>query len=216
MAGSGTSTGYSESGCFDEHGWCFDKHPPRVFGIDGLFAELGQDLTLGDRLFIFHQDAIVSGQRVFVGKDLAVDDSEHTHPILLVQLDPAVDVRDDGFTLGDACLKQLLDTGQTVGDVRRPSHTTGVEGPQRELGAGLADRLGGDDTHGLAYLDIAPAGQVAAVAGGAHAVAQGAGQRRADVYLVDLQFFDDLCLLLVDHFACGDNDLAGLWVDHRG
>jgi hypothetical protein len=28
-----------------------------------------------------------------------------------------------------------------------------VEGPHRELGAGLADRLGGDDADGLAELD---------------------------------------------------------------
>ncbi len=42
--------------------------------------------------------------------------------------------------------------------------TADMEGTHRELRAGLADRLGGDDTDRFADLDLLAAGQVAAVA----------------------------------------------------
>ena len=55
---------------------------------------------------------------------------------------------------GRARLEQLDDAGQPVGDVLA-DHAAGVEGPHRELRAGLADGLGGDDADRLAELDHA-------------------------------------------------------------
>ena len=43
-------------------------------------------------------------------------------------------------------------------------HTTDVEGPHGELGAGFADRLGGDDADGFADFDRQAGGEVEAVA----------------------------------------------------
>ena len=56
-----------------------------------------------------------------------------------------------------------------------------VEGPHRELRAGLADGLGGDDAHRLAHLGQAPGGQHPPVALAAHAPPGLAGQHGADL-----------------------------------
>jgi hypothetical protein len=66
--------------------------------------------------------------------------------------------------LGGASLEQLDHAGQTAGDVGA-GDTAGVEGPHGELGAGLADGLGGDHADGLADLDVLARGQRHAVAG---------------------------------------------------
>src|SRR6202012_2671887 len=81
----------------------------------------------------------------------------------LLDLDPALVLADRGETLGDPRLEQLLNTGQTVGDVRTRD-TTGVEGTHRQLGTGLTDRLGGDDADGLADVHPLASGQRTAVA----------------------------------------------------
>ena len=60
-----------------------------------------------------------------------------------------------------------------------------VEGAHRELRARLADRLGGDDADGHAFLDQLAGGQVHAVAAAADAQRRLAGQRAADQDLVD-------------------------------
>ena len=54
-----------------------------------------------------------------------------------------------------------------------------VEGPHRQLGAGLADRLGGDDADRFADVHRRAARQIAAVAGAADADLGFAGQRRS-------------------------------------
>ena len=91
-------------------------------------------------------------------------------------LDDAVDVADLGLALGDAGLEQLLDARQAGGDVEA-GDAAGVERPHRELGARLADRLGGDDADRLAGGDHLAGGEVAAVARPADAVAGLAGER---------------------------------------
>ncbi len=52
-----------------------------------------------------------------------------------------------------------------------------VEGPHRQLGARLADRLGGDDADRFADVDRRTAGEVTTVALGANALLRGADQR---------------------------------------
>ena len=86
--------------------------------------------------------------------------------------------------LGRAGLEQLDHAGQAVGDVLADD-AAGVEGPHGQLGAGLADRLGGDDADRLAELDHLAGGQRLAVAGGADAVLGLAGEHRADPDPVD-------------------------------
>ena len=83
-----------------------------------------------------------------------------------------------GGALGAAGLEQLDHAGQTAGDVLT-GHATGVEGPHRQLRAGLADRLGGDDADRLAELDRVAGGQRAAVAEAADAELGVAGEHRA-------------------------------------
>ena len=60
---------------------------------------------------------------------------------------------------------------------RTRRRATDVEGPHRQLRAGLADRLRRDDADGLTLVDQAAAAQVTAVALGADAEAGVAGQR---------------------------------------
>ena len=81
----------------------------------------------------------------------------------LLDRDPAGGLGDRGDTLGGARLEELDDTRQTLRDVVT-GHTTGVEGTHRQLGAGLTDRLGGDDADGLADVDELAGRQRAAVA----------------------------------------------------
>ena len=90
--------------------------------------------------------------------DLVVDHADH-----------ARGAGQDGLALRGTGLEQLDHPGQTVGDVDA-GDATGVERPHGELGAGLADGLGGDDADRLAQLDVLAGGQRPAVAGAAHAV----------------------------------------------
>ena len=66
--------------------------------------------------------------------------------------------------LGFLASKQLFNTGKTLGDVLGAGNTAGVEGTHGQLGTGLADRLGGDDTDGLADGNRLAVGKVGAVA----------------------------------------------------
>ena len=83
-----------------------------------------------------------------------------------------------------AGLEQLGDTREAVGDVLARD-TAGVEGTHGELGAGLADRLGGDDAHRGADVDDAAGREVPAVAVLAHAVLRVAGHDRANLDFLD-------------------------------
>src|SRR5204863_856013 len=83
-----------------------------------------------------------------------------------------------------------------------------VEGPHRQLGAGLADRLGGDDAHGLADVHRRAARQVAAVAGAADADLGLAGQHRADLHRLHAAGLDEIDLVLVEIAVGGHDGLA--------
>ena len=97
----------------------------------------------------------------------------------VLDADPAGRLRDRGDALGLAGLEQLDHARQAVGDVVTRD-TTGVEGTHRQLRAGLADRLGGDDADRLADVDELAGRQRAAVAHRAGADLALAGQHAAD------------------------------------
>mmetsp|Transcript_23362 Transcript_23362/g.55498 ORF Transcript_23362/g.55498 Transcript_23362/m.55498 type:complete len:1308 (+) Transcript_23362:390-4313(+) len=91
--------------------------------------------------------------------------------------------------------------------------TTDVEGPHRQLRARLADRLGGDDADGLTDVDQAATAEIAAIALGAQAEARAAGQRRADLDLVDTGLLQHVEGVLVEHVAGGQQRGLSLGVD---
>src|SRR5665647_1122212 len=91
---------------------------------------------------------------------------------------------DRSHALGGARIEELDHMRQTLRDVIA-RHTNGVEGAHRQLGAGLANGLGGDDADRLADVDHLAGGQGSAVAGGAGADLGVAGQNRTDPDLLD-------------------------------
>src|SRR6267378_4469172 len=79
-------------------------------------------------------------------------------------------------------ISELLDARQALRDVHARD-ATGMERPHGQLGAWLADRLGGDDAHRLTDLDQLAGRQVAAIAQAADAFASLAGEHRAHLDL---------------------------------
>ena len=92
-------------------------------------------------------------------------------------------------------------------------HAADVEGAHGELGARLADRLGGDDAHGHAHLDELAGGQVHAVAAAADAQRRLAGHRAADLDLLDLHLLELPGRGQGDHLVFADDHLVGDRVD---
>ena len=88
-----------------------------------------------------------------------------------------------------------------------------VERAHRQLRAGLADRLRGDDADRQAEFDHLAGGQVAAVAVGADAAPRLAGQHRADLHLLDAGVLDFGGLVFVDDVVDVEHDVAGHRVD---
>ncbi len=129
-----------------------------------------------------------------------VDDDERPFPVLdgleVVELEDAVVL---GLDLGPL--------GAAHGDA------ADVEGPHRQLRAGLADGLGGDDAAGLAELDHLAGGRRAAVAELADAPLGLAGQDRADLDPLDAQVLELLGDLLGDLRVHVDDRLARVGVD---
>src|SRR6266851_5339795 len=91
-------------------------------------------------------------------------------------------------------------------DLRR---ATDVERTHRELGAGFADRLGGDDADRFAVVDRRAAGEVAAVALAADAVDEFAGQRGAYLHFLDAGLLQGVDMGLLHQRAALDHDLVG-------
>ena len=88
-----------------------------------------------------------------------------------------------------------------------------VEGPHRQLGARLADRLGGDHADRFADVDRRAAREVAPVAFAADALLGRAHQRRSDLDALEADLLDRRDHRLVEQRALGDDDFAGLGVD---
>src|SRR5690606_24192507 len=133
-------------------------------------------------------------------------DRDLVETIVVLEADAAGDIGDRGLALGDAGLEQLLDAGQTTGDVL--TDATLVEGTHRQLRTGLTDRLGGDDTDGLADVDELARRHRTAVAGRADAGAGVAGQDRADLDLLDTGLEQRLDRRIAEVGTTLDDDVA--------
>src|SRR4029079_893422 len=86
-----------------------------------------------------------------------------------------------------------------LGDTSR--RAADVEGAQRELRPGLADRLRGDDAARLADVHHRHRGQVAAVAHPAETALRLAREDAADLHRLQAGVLDVLCRLLVDELT---------------
>src|SRR4028118_1049799 len=137
--------------------------PQHLVRVHRTLGELLADLDVGTVL-----DPQPRPTRQLVVDDLvgAVVRGDGQLAELLAVLDPdaAGQLGDRGLALGAAGPGELHPTRPAVGDVLTRD-TTGVEGAHRQLGAGLTDRLGGDDADRLADVDELAGGQRAAVAG---------------------------------------------------
>src|SRR3990172_7548098 len=99
---------------------------------------LRQHGTLLHVLAVLHQHLHALRQSVIVTVELRAHDLDPAHVALAGYLRQAVDLGDDAGALRDARLEQLLDAGQTGGDVDADD-AAGVERAHGELRAGLAD-----------------------------------------------------------------------------
>src|SRR6185312_5236376 len=91
---------------------------------------------------------------------------------------------------------------------RTRSRTTDVEGTHGQLGAGLADRLRGDHTHGLAHVDQVTTSQIATVAELAHAMLGFAGDRRTHLDQLHAGLVELFDQGLVEQGVAGDDRLV--------
>ena len=178
-----------------------ELHDARHVGEDGR----GEWIPLGDLLPLLDDARVLDpqhrahrqGARLQLAAGFGIDDARlglagHDGPeALLILHDADVDVLQASGELGlpPAHLDPLV------------GRAADVEGAHGQLGAGLADALGGDHPHRLAFGDEPPAGEVAPVAQGADAVVHIAGKHRADVHRFDAGIFDELHLVLVDLVA---------------
>src|SRR6185436_20804864 len=79
---------------------------------------------------------------------------------------------------------------RTLLDLAARRRAADVEGPHRELSAGLTDRLSGDDADRFTDVHLVPAREVAPVAHAAHAALGLAGEHRPNHDLFDARFLD--------------------------
>src|SRR5690606_1136757 len=110
----------------------------------------------------------------------------------------------DALELGDTL--HLAATLRLSRDARRGA--TDVEGPQRELRTGLADRLRGENSHRLTDIDEAHGGEVTAIALLAEASPALAGQHRPHLHGRNTAVFDHVGGVLIDELAGLDHELA--------
>ena len=170
---------------------------------------LGELLAHLDRVAVAHGQARPERDRVLHLVAVVVGDADPADVLLVVVLDRdrAGELGDLRLALGLAGLEQLDDTRQTVRDVLA-GDAAGVERPHRELRAGLADRLGGDDADRLADVDHPAARERPPVADRAHADLGLAGRDRAALHALDAGVDDRGRDLVVELVAPGRDLLA--------
>src|SRR5215475_2217523 len=138
-------------------------HRPADFGQD----REGVRVPLGDLLALLDVPAVGDVQRRAVSDrvtlDLAPAVVDDQHRAVAVHGDDLAFAADDRVevVVFDVTARARL-VRRLLGDLRR--RAADVEGAHRQLRAGLADALGGDDADRLADVDDLPGGQVAAVA----------------------------------------------------
>ena len=162
-----------------------------------------QTLVEGDQVALFAGSAVV----VHTGH-------YHMLALLVLDVDGAGDLGHDGQSLGTTRFEQLLNAGKTLGDILGRRDTAGMEGTHGQLGTGLTDGLGGDNTHSLAQTNRQTVGQVGAVAAGAGAVLGAAVQNAADLQLGDTGLLDLFGVEQVHHLVLADDQLASLGMIH--
>src|SRR5208283_927531 len=151
-----------------------NRHVVRIPLHKGLaLLHLGAVLERNDRA---NDDGVVFQFAAIVAQDgngtvLVQDDV-----VAVLQFDQAELVVTDGAVVLGLDLRNLEDLRRGAADVERP---------HRELGAGLADGLGGDDADGFAEFDEPAGGEVAAIAMNADAVLAFAGEHRTDAHAVN-------------------------------
>src|SRR5690606_1554634 len=156
-----------------------------------------------------HGQALPLGQLVqhhFLGA-VVRNDGDLPVPVGLLDADPAVALGDRRLALRGPRLEQLLDTRQTGGDVVTGDATL-VERTHGQLRTRLTDRLGGDDTDGLADVHQLAGGHRAAVAHRAHAHGRLAGQHAAHLDLGDAQAEQLLDLRVTQVVTAVDHHVA--------
>ncbi len=87
--------------------------------------------------------------------------------------------------------------------------TTDVEGTHGQLGAGLADGLGGNNPNRFAHVDQVPPGQVAAVTHGADTAPGLAGKNGTNFNLFQAGILDPLDQSFIDVHVGRNQDLPG-------
>src|SRR5262249_16602592 len=108
-------------------------------------------------------------------------DDDLPGPVAVLDPDPSGGLRDRRLALRYPRLEDLLDPGQTLGDVLTRD-ATGVEGTHGQLGARLTDRLRRDDADRLAHVDRLAGRQRPALPGPADPQPRLAGEHRAHPY----------------------------------
>src|SRR5262245_25380701 len=150
-------------------------HSPADLGKDGE----GVRVPLGDLLALLDVPAVGDVQRRAVSDRVTLDFA----PAVVDDQHRAVAVHGDdlAFTADDRVEVVVFDVTARARLVRRllrylRSRAADVEGAHRQLRAGLADALGGDDADRLADVYDLPRGQISAVALDAAASARFAGE----------------------------------------
>ena len=190
-----------------------------MLGDDLRVVQGCQHLTGLDLRLILDRELPFFGNAVFVADQFAVFDADFAQVGIffrLIDAQRAADLCDDGFTLRlFAGFEEFFHAWETGRDVcAAGSHTTGVEGAQRQLCARLADGLGSHDTDCGTEFHHGAASQVETIALGTNAVLQFAGHRRTDLDFINTGSSDLASQFLVDHIVVFTDDFSGLRVDH--
>ena len=122
--------------------------------ILGISVAFGQQSTLGDDVALHDLEALTERDQVALGDGCAVlvhaVDLGMAGLLGIVDVDGTADLGHDSHGLRAAALEQFLNTRKTLGDIVGRCDTAGMEGTHGQLGTGLADGLGSDDTDSLA------------------------------------------------------------------
>ena len=146
-----------------------------LLGIQRAFGELfaGRDISPGP-----HPQPGVGGHPVLDVPVAGGFDHERPAPaFFVVDAHGPAGLGQDGLPFGGAGFEQLHHPGQAVGDVL-PGHPPGMEGAHGQLGARLADGLGGHHPHRLPRLRQFAGGHAQPVGSAADAVPDLIGERR--------------------------------------